>query len=153
MSEVIIFNAGAQQVLGTASVRHAAGMLYRHVARVHEAEPGMTFGPYPFPRSVELVRWIYTAWLYETTRQPVCTRTAVLRRDGYRCGYCGQTGTTMDHIIPRSRGGRTTWTNCVAACQTCNRTKADKTPSEAGMRLDVQPRTPSHAELVPSRYR
>ncbi|MCL1907413.1 MAG: HNH endonuclease [Propionibacteriaceae bacterium] len=153
MSQVVIFNAGGQQVLGTATVRHAAGMLYRRVARVHEAEPGRTFGPYPLPRSVELVRWIYTAWVYEATRQPVCSRVAILRRDRYQCAYCGQTGTTMDHILPKSRGGRTSWTNCVAACLECNGLKADKTPQEAGMRLDIQPRAPLVSELVPKRYR
>ncbi|MDR0488887.1 MAG: HNH endonuclease [Propionibacteriaceae bacterium] len=153
MSEVIIFNAGGQQVLGTVTVRHAAGMLYRRVALVHEPEPGMTFGPYPLPRSVVLVRWIYTAWVYETRRQPVCSRTAILRRDHYRCAYCWQTGTTMDHILPKSRGGSTSWINCVAACQECNGLKADKTPAEAGMRLDIHPQAPLASQLVPRRYR
>jgi len=153
MSDVVILNAGGQQVLGTATVRHAAGMLYRRVARVYEAEPGVNFGPYPLPRSVELVRWIYTAWVYENSRQPVCSRTAILRRDQYRCAYCGQTGTTMDHVLPKSRGGSTTWTNCVAACHACNLRKANKTPKEAGMRLDIQPRIPRAGELLPASYR
>ena len=153
MSEVVILNAGGQQVLGTATVRHAAGMLYRRVARVYEAEPGVTFGPYPLPRSVELVRWIYTAWLYEAIRAPMCSRSAILRRDGFRCAYCGELGTTLDHVLPRSRGGRTTWTNCVAACHSCNVRKADKTPEEAGMRLSFTPRAPRVDELAPSRHR
>jgi len=153
MSDVVILNAGGQQVLGTASIRHAAGMLYRRVAKVYEAEPGETFGPYPLPKSVELVRWIYTKWVYEATRQPTCSRNAILKRDRYRCAYCGQTGTTMDHIVPKSRGGHTTWTNCVAACQACNVKKANKTPQEAGMRLDIQPRVPQPGELLPAKFR
>jgi len=146
MPEVVILNAGAQQALGTVTVHHAAGMLFRHVATVHEAEPGVTFGPYPMPRSVELVHWIYAAWVYEATR---CTREAVLRRDDYRCGYCGRPGTTLDHIVPKSRGGQTTWTNCVAACQRCNGRKADHTPKEAGMTLLVKPGPPRPGQMVP----
>jgi len=145
MPEVIILNAGAQQILGTVTVRHAAGMLFRHVAKVYEAEPGVTFGPYPMPRSVELVRWIYTAWAYDATK---CTRAAVLRRDNYRCAYCGRPGATLDHIVPKSRGGRTTWTNCVAACPECNGKKADRTPVEAGMMLRVRPAPPRPGQLV-----
>jgi len=151
MPEVVILNAGGQQVLGTATVRHVAGMLYRHVATVYEAEPDETFGPYPLPRSVELVRWIYAAWLYEAGRQPACSRAAILRRDRFRCAYCGRTGTTLDHVVPRSRGGQTSWTNCVAACERCNVKKADKTPEEAGMTLSFRPRAPRPGELVPVR--
>ncbi len=139
---VVIFNAGGQQVLGTVTLHHAIGMLFRRVARVYEAEPDRRFGPYPHPRSVELVGWIYTRWVYEPTSN-ACSRTAVLRRDNYRCAYCGQTGMTLDHIVPKSRGGRTTWTNCVAACAPCNSRKANRTPEEAGMRLDATPRSPA----------
>jgi len=141
MPEVIIFNAGGQQVLGAVTLQHAIGMLVRSVALVRDAEPDAAFGPFPKPRSVELVRWIYTRWQFET-RADTCSRTAVLRRDRYRCAYCGQTGTTLDHIVPKSRGGRTTWTNCVAACASCNARKANRTPAEAGMRLDTVPRRP-----------
>ncbi len=152
MTQVVILNAGGQQVLGSVTLRHAIGMLYRQVARVHEAVPGATFGPYPVPRSLELVRWIYTKWVYEATGRLVCSRAAVLRRDGYRCAYCGRTGTTMDHILPKSRGGQTSWTNCVAACVECNNRKAALTPEEAGMKLSVVPRVPVIGELRPPRH-
>ena len=140
---VMIFNAGGQQALGVVSYQHAIGMLVRRVATVHEAVPGQTFGPYPAPRSLELVRWVYTRWLYEATGARTFSRLAVLRRDRYRCAYCGRTGTTIDHIVPKSRGGRTSWTNCVAACASCNGKKANATPEEAGMRLTIVPRVPS----------
>ncbi len=153
MSQVVILNAGGQQVLGKVTLRHAIGMLHRRVARVHEAVPGETFGPYPRPRSVELDRWIYTKWVYEATGHLVCSRTNILRRDRYICAYCGRTGTTFDHILPRSRGGRTTWLNCVAACLECNSRKADRTPQEAGMVLSIRPYVPTMGELTPTRYR
>src|SRR6185295_334280 len=54
-------------------------------------------------------------------RRPVpMTRAGVLRRDGRRCAYCARRADTIDHVVPRSRGGAHTWENCVAACRTCN---------------------------------
>ena len=75
------------------------------------------------------------------------TRRNVMRRDGMQCQYCarspGVAGLTIDHVIPRSRRGQTSWQNCVTACLRCNGRKADRTPAEAGMRLLHPPRTPS----------
>lgn len=75
------------------------------------------------------------------------SRQNVLARDRFRCQYCGASGRdvvlTFDHVIPRSRGGRTEWSNIVMACQECNATKADRTPKEAGMRLRTQPVRPT----------
>lgn len=74
------------------------------------------------------------------------SRRNVARRDHYTCQYCGvQPGVgriTVDHVIPRSQGGATTWTNCVAACLECNGRKADRTPEQARMRLRHPPIRP-----------
>lgn len=74
------------------------------------------------------------------------SRRNLARRDGARCQYCarqlGEGERTIDHVLPRSRGGRTTWENCVLSCEPCNRRKADQTPEEAGMRLLRQPGRP-----------
>ena len=61
----------------------------------------------------------------------------ILRRDGYACQYCNRRGErlTVDHVVPRSRGGETSWTNVVAACLRCNLRKGNRLPTEAGMRL------------------
>ncbi len=73
-------------------------------------------------------------------------RTNVMVRDKYICQYCGTiysaTQLNMDHVKPRSRGGRTTWTNIVASCHVCNAKKGNKTPHEAHMRLIRQPFRP-----------
>lgn len=73
-------------------------------------------------------------------------RPNLYRRDEWTCQYCGeelpQKKLTIEHIMPSSRGGETSWTNCVAACKRCNGRKADKTPSEAGMPLRKEPRKP-----------
>lgn len=74
----------------------------------------------------------------------------LFRRDLNVCAYCGRltldSGLTRDHIIPKSRGGRNIWTNCVSACRRCNLSKNDQTPEEAGLKLLYVPYVPSHAE-------
>lgn len=70
------------------------------------------------------------------------TRRGVLRRDGHRCGYCGRAATTVDHIMPRSRGGSNSWENLIACCLACNSTKGDKTLRQLGWSLRVKPTSP-----------
>jgi 5-methylcytosine-specific restriction endonuclease McrA len=70
------------------------------------------------------------------------TRAGLMHRDRHRCAYCGGRAETIDHVIPRSRGGEHTWQNCVACCVKCNHRKADKLLSELGWRLRVVPRAP-----------
>jgi 5-methylcytosine-specific restriction endonuclease McrA len=74
------------------------------------------------------------------------SRRTIYRRDNNQCQYCGSCPGTPDlsieHILPRSRGGKTTWENCVIACTDCNRRKADRTPEEAGMKLLKKPTKP-----------
>lgn len=70
------------------------------------------------------------------------TRAGLMHRDRYRCAYCGARAETIDHVIPRSRGGEHTWQNCVACCVKCNHRKADKLLAELGWRLRTVPRAP-----------
>jgi len=79
--------------------------------------------------------------------QPALTfsKKNILKRDGYTCQYCGRNGgerMTIDHVIPRARGGRTVWDNVVSACRACNLRKGGRSPDEAGMRLLRRPSTP-----------
>ena len=79
-------------------------------------------------------------------RRPVpMTRAGVLRRDGRRCAYCTRRADTIDHVVPRSRGGAHSWENCVAACRTCNSRKADRLLDELGWALRVTPIAPHRA--------
>ena len=75
------------------------------------------------------------------------SRRNVFKRDHWSCQYCGcQPGgeeLTIDHVIPRSQGGTSTWDNCVLACIACNKHKADRTPREAGMKLRKEPVRPT----------
>ena len=92
-------------------------------------------------------------------RSVIFSRKNLFKRDRYTCQYCGaQPGPellTIEHVLPRSKGGVSTWENCVLACVPCNKRKADRTPEQAGMKLRTAPRKPSWKTLaqVPPRER
>jgi 5-methylcytosine-specific restriction endonuclease McrA len=72
------------------------------------------------------------------------TRRAVFARDDWTCQYCGsRSNLTVDHVVPRSKGGASSWDNIVASCAPCNRRKGNSLPRQVGMKLSKQPRTPS----------
>jgi 5-methylcytosine-specific restriction endonuclease McrA len=72
----------------------------------------------------------------------------VFARDEYRCQYCGDRADSIDHVVPRSRGGLDVWDNLAAACRPCNTRKRDRTPDEAGMPLTRPPFRPSHVMFL-----
>ena len=75
-------------------------------------------------------------------RRTALSRRAVFARDDHRCQYCGGMADSIDHVMPRSRGGMHVWENVTAACRGCNLRKRDRTPEEAGMLLASRPRAP-----------
>jgi 5-methylcytosine-specific restriction endonuclease McrA len=75
-------------------------------------------------------------------RRTALSRRAVFARDGHRCQYCGAHADSIDHVVPRSKGGPHTWDNVVAACRPCNARKRDRSPEESGMRLAHRPAAP-----------
>jgi 5-methylcytosine-specific restriction endonuclease McrA len=81
-------------------------------------------------------------------RPPAFTRFNVFLRDGFQCVYCGSgEDLTFDHVIPRSRGGRTSWDNIVAACSPCNLRKGGRRPEDASMHLKARPHRPTTWQL------
>jgi 5-methylcytosine-specific restriction endonuclease McrA len=93
------------------------------------------------PVVVRLTRYVRVPY----PAQVPLSRRAVFTRDGQTCVYCGSFATSIDHVVPRSRGGTHTWDNVVAACRRCNHTKADRSLAELGWQLPNPPRTPSGA--------
>lgn len=92
----------------------------------------------------------------------VFTRRAVFLRDENTCVYCGKKGKqlnngnvhiTIDHVIPKSKGGRSEFENCVTSCMECNRKKNNKLPHEVGMKLRIKPWHPTFGDLVNSRLK
>jgi len=81
-------------------------------------------------------------------RNPAFTRFNVFLRDRFQCQYCGEKeDLTFDHVVPRSRGGRTTWENVVTACAACNLMKGGHLPHRAGMHPRIPPHKPTVSEL------
>jgi 5-methylcytosine-specific restriction endonuclease McrA len=95
----------------------------------------------PVPVVVRLTRYVRVPY----PAQVPLSRRAVFTRDGQTCVYCGGSATSIDHVVPRSRGGTHTWDNVVAACRRCNHAKADRSLAELGWALPHPPRTPSGA--------
>ncbi|MFG2004694.1 HNH endonuclease [Spirillospora sp. NPDC048911] len=142
---VLVLNA-SYEPFQKVDLRHAIRMLVRGVAVVEEAEEGRTFGHFPVPRVLRLVRYVAMRWRHG--RRPPWSKRGVYLRDKGLCGYCGKRGHTIDHVLPQSRGGADTWHNTVLACGKCNNRKGSRTPEEAGMRLHLELRIPRWEELV-----
>lgn len=131
---VLVLNQNYEP-LNVCDVRRAVAMLIGGKAEIVENGRGELHSAsqvLPFPSVIRL------AYLIRRPRPRVrLTRREIFRRDGYTCQYCGQQmhTLTMDHVIPRTRGGAHTWENLVSACPTCNRRKGSRTPEEAHMSL------------------
>jgi 5-methylcytosine-specific restriction endonuclease McrA len=108
VDSVLVINADLGP-LHRVSLKHAIRMLLRRVAEVHEAEPDRLIGTHPVPRVVRLVPYVVTKWRY--SNGPAWSRPGVIQRDEGPCSYCGGQATTVDHVLPRSRGGKNTWNN------------------------------------------
>lgn len=100
---------------------------------------------FPLPSIVRLVHYIRVPH-----KRIVLSRRNIIKRDGHKCQYCGtKVGpVTVDHIIPKSYGGKDTWENLVCACIRCNNRKGDRTPDEAGMKLLSKPQRPNHIFFI-----
>ena len=144
MSTVLILNA-SYEPLHRVSVRHAIRMIVREVAVIEEAKEDETFGHFPVPLVLRLVKYVKLYW---RNNAPRYSKTKLFVRDKKTCAYCGKTANTVDHIIPRSKGGETTWLNIVAACLKCNHKKSNRTLKESGMKLLFTPYEPSWYDLA-----
>jgi 5-methylcytosine-specific restriction endonuclease McrA len=138
---VLVLNQNYEP-LNVCRVRRAVVLLYYGKAEMLENGTGFIHSVssnFPVPSVIRL------AYLIKRPRpQRKLTRLEVFNRDQYTCQYCGKQThqLTLDHVIPRYRGGEHVWENVVSACIPCNRRKAGKTPNEAGMRLIHQPTPP-----------
>lgn len=99
-------------------------------------------------RLIKLIRTIFRSGVAFTKRN-------IYVRDGFKCAYCAtrKERLSIDHIIPKSRGGKTTFENCVAACRTCNLKKGGRTPREAGMFLKVKAYQPTISEFLQLKFK
>lgn len=115
----------------------------KHSERLIRTAEGIAIKVPAVMRLIKLIRTLYI------NRVPFSKKN-VLIRDGFKCAYCGENHRkiTIDHIIPKSRNGKTTFENCVSSCLPCNNKKGGKTPSEARMYLKVKAYQPTIAEFL-----
>ncbi|RMF61670.1 MAG: HNH endonuclease [Bacteroidetes bacterium] len=136
------------RALTVCSVQRAAVLVLLQKAELVEAMPERYLRSpslqLPWPSIVRLKGYVSVPY-----KRILLTRKNVLRRDHFRCQYCGsREQLTIDHIVPKSRGGPDTWENLVAACVPCNNRKGNRTPEEAGMPLRRRPFRPSHVMFI-----
>ncbi|PJJ61988.1 HNH endonuclease [Compostimonas suwonensis] len=143
----LVLNAGYEP-LAVVSFKRALVLVMNRKASIVEIDAGHpvwgSSGAYERPSVIILTRYVR---LPHGRNVPI-SRRGVLRRDDHRCGYCGKAASTIDHIQPRSRGGKDTWENLVACCLRCNNIKSDHTPAEMGWSLRFEPRMPHGTNWV-----
>lgn len=143
---VLVLNA-TYEPLNVTSVWRACSLILSRKAEVLEADPTREIRSpsttLPHPVVIRLVAYVRVPRF--TSRR--ITRRALFARDLHACQYCGSRARlTLDHVVPRSRGGASSWANVVTACSPCNLKKSDRLPHEAGMPLRRPPRAP-HPDL------
>jgi 5-methylcytosine-specific restriction endonuclease McrA len=138
---VLVLNA-SYEYLNVTTLRRAIKLLYKEKAEMLETVVGETLCSAARTHALpSVIRMNY--YIRRPFREVALSRRNILERDSNTCQYCGGHGDTIDHILPRSRGGGDSWTNCVCACAPCNRKKKNMTPEEAEMELLDLPRRPS----------
>lgn len=140
--KVLVLNADFR-ALSVCSVPKAFLLVYLNKAEVVNNADGKALRTvstsFPMPSVIRLLRYVNMPY-----RGVVLSRQNIFKRDGYQCVYCGsKNNLTLDHVVPRSKGGKTSWTNLVTACQDCNSKKGDLTVEEAGLKLPYEPFRPS----------
>jgi len=150
MGSVLVLNA-TYEPISVVSMRRAVILLLKEKAEIVEAAEAELRAASFTIRVPLVIRLVYYVRIPYKVSLPV-TRRTVLARDHYTCQYCGRQPArkdlTVDHVIPRSRGGHTCWENVVTACERCNGRKGNRTPEEAGMLLLSQPSRPRYIALA-----
>ncbi len=140
---MLVLNA-TYEPINVCTVRRAVVLLLKDKAEVVEhADWELHSATRTIARPMVIRLVTYVRIPRDTHRRKI-TRRAVFARDDWTCQYCGaRSNLTVDHVIPRSKGGASSWDNIVASCAPCNRRKGDALPRQAGMQLLKQPRTPN----------
>lgn len=146
MRSALVLNA-TYEPLSVVSARRALCLVLGDKADVIEHDDAMVHSERMAIQSPLVIRLRYVVKV-PYHRNTALSRRAVFARDNHRCGYCGGHADSIDHVMPRSRGGRNVWENVIAACKPCNLRKRDRTPEEAGMKLAQPPRAPRELSWI-----
>lgn len=145
--QVLVLNA-TYEPINVCSMQRAIVLVLKKKAEV--VERGMrrlrsATAAYAQPLVIRLVYYVRVP-RFQARR---ISRRAVFARDGHSCQYCGSSSRlTVDHVVPKSRGGTSSWENVVTACAPCNTRKSDRLPDEIGMHPSQTPRAPTPHEMI-----
>jgi 5-methylcytosine-specific restriction endonuclease McrA len=145
---VLVLNQNYEP-LSVCSVKRAVVMVLLERAEIIETLDGYKLRSssrsIPVPSVVKLATFIRLP-----VKNVLLSRKNIIKRDGGSCQYCGQKASqmTVDHVIPKNKGGQDTWENLVAACGECNNRKGQRTPEQADMILQRKPRRPNHITFI-----
>ena len=148
MHQVLVLNA-SYEPLNVCSLRRAHVLVYKGKAElVEELDRPLRSATdtYRWPHVIRLVHYVRVP----RTVQRKISRRALFARDGWRCVYCGTSGgrLTLDHVIPRSKGGESSWENVVTSCAPCNLRKGNRLLAEVEMVLRISPRPPAPVVFI-----
>lgn len=137
-SKVLVLNA-SYEPLNICNWKRAVILVYKGKAEQVEHNGRVVYPNFHIPTVIRLRRYVSLPY-----KEIPLTRRNLMYRDHYSCQYCGTktNDLTIDHVIPKSKGGTDSWDNVIACCQRCNVKKGDRTPKEASMALLKHPRTP-----------
>ncbi len=147
MNSVLVLNQDYSP-LTICSVQRAFLLVFLNKAEllndVKERQLRTVSQAYAFPSVIKIHQYISLPY-----KGVVLTRHNIFKRDGNKCQYCGTSkDLTLDHLIPRSKGGKSSWTNLVTACKKCNAKKGDYSPDKVGMKLMNPPFKPSYIAFL-----
>lgn len=146
MGRALVLNA-TYEPLCVVPVRRAVVLVLKEKAEVvHATDQVLHSARLDLP-APSVIRLTYVVKVPIRTRAAL-SRRAVFARDGHRCQYCGGVAENIDHVVPRSRGGRHEWENVVAACRPCNARKEDRLLHEVGMELRRRPTVPRERSFI-----
>ena len=147
MADVLVLNA-SYEPLNVCTVRRAHVLVFKGKAEVieHLGKPLRSAAEnFVWPHVIRLLSYVRVPKSF----QRKISRRALFARDDWRCQYCGSTGKlTLDHVVPRSRGGDSVWENVVTSCAPCNLKKGNRLLDEVEMRLISAPKAPSPSLFV-----
>ena len=146
---VLVLNA-SYEPLNVCTLRRALILILKEKAEVLEKGEGVLRSETMRLDEPEVIRLVAFVRVPRDIHRRRITRKAVLARDGWICQYCGteKPGLTVDHVIPRSRGGESVWENIVASCAACNRRKGNRMPHEIRMHPRSSPRPPGPTVFI-----
>ncbi|MDQ2679840.1 MAG: HNH endonuclease [Candidatus Eremiobacteraeota bacterium] len=148
MSEVLVLNF-TYEALNITNFQRAVKLLFSGKAEIVHGADRMLVSPSFEMRMPSIIRMLY--YIKRPMQRVALTKKNILIRDDHMCQYCGVRNDklmTVDHIIPKSKGGPSTWENLVCACMLCNNRKNNRSPEHANMKLRRKPKQPKYIPWI-----